>query len=379
MNERRRVVIVGAGIVGLFVAHHLAKRGVRDVIVLDKAPSLLLGASGRNGGGIRAQWTTIENIQLAKASIRQFRRLAQETGTNTWFRQGGYLFLARTEAQWDSLRKAAAFQNAHDVRTRLLSVGQAREIVPLLSTEGVVGASFNPDDGTLFPWPVVHGVAEKVRAAGIPVELGTEVIGFEASGRVRAVLTTRGRIECEWVVLCAGSWSPQVARLAGIDLPVHSERHEILVTESLKPFLDPMLVDMSNGLYVSQAMRGEAVGGMGYPHTKGESWESSFEFAQYFARALTRLIPSLKGIRALRQWAGTYDMTRDARPILGPVKYENFLVACGFSGHGFMISPVSGQLMAELIVEGRTSMPLDKFSIDRFGRGELETESLVIG
>lgn len=380
MNERRHVVVIGAGIVGLFVAYHLAKRGVRDVVVLDKAPSLLLGASGRNGGGIRAQWTTVENIQLAKESIRQFQHLALETGSNTWFRQGGYLFLARSEDQWASLQKAAAFQNSHGVRTRLVTPPEAKAIVPLLDTTGILGGSFNPDDGTLFPWPVVHGVAEKVRSYGIPIELGTEVVGFEmGGGRIRAVETNRGRIECDWAVLCAGAWSPQVARLAGVDLPVSSERHEILVTESLKPFLDPMLVDISNGLYCSQAMRGELVGGIGHPHVSGDSQDSSLAFAQSFARALCRLLPSLKGVNALRQWAGTYDMTRDARPILGPVSFENFLVACGFSGHGFMISPVSGQLLAELITDGRTSLPLDKFAIDRFARDELERESLVIG
>lgn len=380
MNQRRQVVIIGAGIVGLFVAYHLGRRGVRDVVVLDQAPSLLLGASGRNGGGIRAQWTTVENIQLARGSIEQFNRLAAATGTNTWFRQGGYLFLARTEGQWQSLRRAADFQRDHGVRTRLVTPEQARDLVPLLDASEILGGSFNPDDGTLFPWPVVHGVAERVREMGIPIELGTEVVGFEVrGGRVEAVETSRGRIACEWAVLCAGAWSPQVSRLAGVELPVFSERHEILVTESLKPFLDPMLVDMSNGLYASQAMRGEVVGGMGHPHVVGDSQDSSLEFAQTFARALCRLIPALGGVTALRQWAGSYDMTRDARPILGRAGPENFLVACGFSGHGFMISPMSGQLLAELITAGRTSFPLDKFRLERFERGELEGESLVIG
>ncbi|MBI2078417.1 MAG: FAD-binding oxidoreductase [Euryarchaeota archaeon] len=381
MKARTRVAIIGAGIVGLMTALHLARRGVTDVVVLDRAPALLLGASGRNGGGIRAQWTTAENIELAKRSIEQFERLARDTGHNTWFRQGGYLFLARTEEQLSNLRKAAAFQNAHGVRTRLVDADGARRIVPPLSTEGILGGAFNPDDGTLFPWPVVHGVAEEVRRRGVEIVLNADVVGFDtAGGKVRAVVTSRGRVEADHVLLAAGARSPSVAALLGIDLPTRPQRHEILVTEALKPFFDPMLVDLSNGLYASQAMRGEVIGGVSHPHVDGHSQESSLAFASTFARALTRLLPQLTGVRALRQWAGSYDLTPDARPILGLAgAFDNFYVACGFTGHGFMIAPMTGQLLAELMTGGKPSLPIDGFRLSRFAEGDLAKESMVIG
>jgi heterotetrameric sarcosine oxidase beta subunit len=381
LKARRDVVVVGAGIVGLMAAHHLVKRGMSDVLVVDRAPSLLLGASGRNGGGIRAQWTSVENIELARRSIEQFKALASETGQHTWFRQGGYLFLARTEDQLAQLRKAADFQNRHGVRTRLVAPAEARDIVPELNASGIVGGTYNPDDGTLFPWPVVHGVADRLKHHGVPIELNTAVTGFRRrDGRITAVETERGEIEAEHVVLAAGAWSRELAATAGIEIPTHPERHEILVTEALKPFLKPMVVDLANGLYCSQAMRGELVGGLGYPHHEGASWSSTFEFLQAFAAALTRLLPSLGGVNVLRQWAGSYDMSPDHKPILGRTpEVENLYVACGLAGHGFMIAPMAGQLTAELVTQGRTSLDIRKFRLGRFAEGDIEPETMVIG
>jgi sarcosine oxidase subunit beta len=189
-------------------------------------------------------------------------------------------------------------------------------------------------------------------------------------------------VEAEHVVVAAGARTKQIVAGLGVDLPTRPERHEIMVTEALKPFLDPMVVDLSNGLYASQAMRGEVVGGLGRPHAEGHSQGSTFEFAAHFAKALTRLLPSLSGVNVLRQWAGSYDVTPDARPILGRVgPWQNLLVACGFSGHGFMLSPTTGLILAQVILDGRTDLPLEHYSIDRFAGGRMpdDAETLVIG
>jgi len=171
-----------------------------------------------------------------------------------------------------------------------------------------------------------------------------------------------------------------VAKHIGIDIPTKPQRHEILVTEALKPYIDPMLVDLSNGLYASQAMRGEIVGGISYPHVDGHSQESSLDFSTTFAKALLRLLPQLSGVNMLRQWAGSYDIAPDGRPILGRAGgFENFYVSCGYTGHGFMIAPMTGQLIAELITGRKTSLPIDSFRLSRFQEGPIAKEEMVIG
>lgn len=380
-KDRYSVVVLGGGAIGLSIAHHLAKLGVTDVLVVDK-DSLVKGATGRNGGGVRAQWTSVENIQLAKASIQQFKHFAAETGHNVFMRQGGYLFLTRSEAQLEALRKAAAFQNEHGVRTKVIGLDEAQRIVPGLNVEGCVGATFNPDDAVLFPWPIVWGYKEAAEARGVEVATFTSAIGLEVrGGRITAVQTDRGRIACDWVVNAAGAWSRELARWVGVDLPVKPERHEILVSEPLKPFLDPMLVDLSTGYYLNQDMRGELVGGLGTHAEESMDWSSSLEFMREFSKQTVRLLPRLGPVRVLRQWAGSYDKTPDAKPILGVAERgpPNLVQANGFSGHGMMICPMVGHLVAQLIAGQKPDVDLRPYALERFERGEVEADPMVIG
>lgn len=380
-KDRYQVVVIGGGAIGLAIANELTKLGQADVLVLDK-DSLVKGATGRNGGGVRAQWTSAENIVLAQRSIQAFKRFAAETGHNVFLRQGGYLFLTRSEGQLKALAKAAAFQNEHGVRTRLISLEDARDIVAGLDTAGCVGATFNPDDAVLFPWPLVWGWKDSCEARGAEVVTHTEVTGLEvAGGKVVAVATSRGRIACDWVINAAGAWSRELARWVGLDLPVKPERHEILVSEPLKPFLDPMLVDLSNGYYINQDMRGELVGGLGTHTEESMEWTSSLDFLREFSRSTVRLLPRLGPVRVLRQWAGSYDKTPDAKPILGVAEKgpANLVQANGFSGHGMMISPMVGRLVAQLVCGQKAELDLKRFALERFEDGDIEPDPLVIG
>ncbi len=152
--------------------------------------------------------------------------------------------------------------------------------------EGVVLCAYHPDDGVIFPWPFLWGYAQAAQKRGVRVETFTTVTGFEISGgRVRAVQTDRGRIGCDTVVVAAGAWSPEVAQLAGVQLPNEPHRHEILSTEPLKPFLNPLVSVLDSGLYFSQSMRGEIVGGMGDPR------EPSALNRARTLRFLSRLLP----------------------------------------------------------------------------------------
>jgi sarcosine oxidase subunit beta len=159
LKERYQVVGIGGGANGLGVARHLAKAGLTDVLVLERS-YLLAGASGRNGGGIRAQWGTADNLVLARDSIRMFRDMSAELGFNVWFRQGGYLFLAHTEEKARALKDVVAFHNRNGVKSRYVTPTECEVLVPELNTKGVVAASYHPGDGIIFPWAVVFGLAK---------------------------------------------------------------------------------------------------------------------------------------------------------------------------------------------------------------------------
>jgi len=382
MRERASVVIVGGGIMGLSVAWNLAKNhGITDTVVVEKG-YLCGGASGRNGGGVRAQFGTEENIRLMQESIRMCRDFAAEMKINIWFRQGGYLFLARTERARKNLEQSVRVQNACGLATRLLEPKEARKIVPELSLEGVLCASYNPDDGVVFPWPFVWGYAEGAQRLGVDIETFTEVTGFETRGdHIEGVVTSRGTIRTNRVVNACGAWSPRVAALLGVALPNRPHRHEICSTEPLKPWLEPLVADLSNGLYFSQSMRGEIVGGISNDDVpEGLDMDSSHRFLALYARALTRTIPLLGGVKVLRQWAGCYDLTPDANPIVGAIDaIEGFYQASGFMGHGFMMAPVMGKLLAAHIAEDATSPLFERWNLRRFSEGKLLSENMIIG
>jgi sarcosine oxidase subunit beta len=282
-----------------------------------------------------------------------------------------------------AIRKVAAFHNANGVKTRVIDPTEIEVLVPELNKEGLVGGSFHPGDGVIFPWAVVFGLAKRCTELGVDVRTFTQATGFEASGgRVRAVETTRGRVSCDWVINAAGCWSVEVAMLLGVELPNLPVRHEILVTEALKPFLHPMLVDLRNGLYASQDMRGEVITGIGMPGEKpGVNFASSFDFTRRVAKALLDLLPSIGDVKVMRQWAGAYDVTPDNKPILGATPgFDNFLQLNGASGHGFMISPMTTKLTSELVLGKTPSMDLAPFRLDRFTPDFVpEKETLVIG
>lgn len=381
LPERCAVAIVGGGILGLALAYNLAKRGQRDVVVLE-ASYLCSGASGRNGGGVRAQWNTATNIRLAKRSLQLMETFAGELGLNIWLRRGGYLFLAKSPRLADRLAAAAELHRRHGLRTEIRSAAAAQELVPALDLQGVISAAWNPDDGVVFPWPFMWGYAQGARRLGVRVEPFTQVTGIEVSrGRVSSVRTTRGTLRCDLLVNAAGAWSPAVAALAGVTLPNQPHRHEILSTEPLKPFVGPLVSVLDSGLYFSQSMRGELVGGMGDPdEPAGLNQRASLRFLARFARALTELVPRARQVKVIRQWAGCYDVTPDNSPILGDTPgVEGFLQLSGFVGHGVMMAPAVGEAMAGwLSGDGRDEI-FDRFALARFAEGRLEREDMIIG
>lgn len=381
LPAKASVVIVGGGIMGLALAYNLARRGQKDVLVLEEG-YLCSGASGRNGGGVRAQWSTPTNVRLAKRSVELCRTFAREHGINVWFRQGGYLFLATDDTIAGRLERATQLHNSLGVPTRMVSPGGAKEIVPQLDGGRFVAAAFNPDDGVVFPWAFLWGYAQHARKLGVRIETFTKVTGIDtAGGKVIGVQTDRGAVKCDVLVNAAGAWSPGIARLADVHLPNQPHRHEICSTEPLKPWLGPLVSVLGNGLYFSQSMRGEIVGGMGDPNEPaGLEMGSTLRFLARYARAMIDCVPQVRDVKVIRQWAGCYDHTPDNNPILGETPgLPNFLQVNGFVGHGFMMAPAVTEAMATWMTGGPKDEIFDRFTLDRFITGQLIHEDFIIG
>jgi sarcosine oxidase subunit beta len=363
------VAIVGAGIIGLYTAYYLARAGAGPILVVDRG-FLSSGASGRNGGGVRQQWETRATLRLARESVAAYRRFGREFGYNIWFRQSGYLFLAETDAELARLRPVHDLVRSEGLDSRVLDAAGVRRLVDGIAPGAAIGGTYLGTDGTLYPFPAIWGLYEAVRALGVEVVLGVEVLGVTtADGRVTGLATSRGPVRAERVVNAAGGWSGDLSRAAGLEVPNHATRHEILATEPMKPFLDPMVVRPSDGLYFSQTMRGEIVGGLTLTHAPGttQGMSTSAAFLPRMAAALSRLVPRLGSLCVLRAWSGFYDDTPDGFPLIGEdPRRPGFFHANGFGGHGFMLAPSATRRVAQSVMGERTDLDPALFGPGRF-------------
>lgn len=381
------VAIVGGGIMGLAIAYELAMLGITNVAVFE-AGHLAAGASGRNGGGVRQQWSSAMNIQLMQESVALCRSFASRLHTNIWMRQGGYLFLTTTQARLQRMEKNVALQNEHGVATRMCSAKEAAEIVPELNTQGIVGACYNATDGIVFPWPFLWGYAAAAAAKGVSIATFCPVTAIEPGADGFLLQTARGPYWANRVINASGAWSGKVAELVGLSLPTWPARHEIFSTEGLKPFLQPMVSVMDSGLYASQSLRGEIVGGITHAGRFDESLSaarqialgSQFHFMQSMGQALTQLIPRLGSVKVVRQWAGPYDHSPDGSPLVGQMPgMPGFYVCCGFVGHGFMMAPVVAKHYAAHLAGTADHAMFTAWRPGRFADGETVNEDWNIG
>lgn len=380
MIKKAEVVIIGGGVIGCSIAYNLAKLGCKDVVLFEKN-SLSSGATGRCGAGIRQQFGTKMNCILARESIKIFENLSQELDYDIELSQGGYLILAYTEREVNQFKKNVALERSLDIDARFISVDDAKEIVPPLNTEGILAATFCPTDGHANPFKTNFAYAEAAQRLGAKIYTFTWVKEIKTkNNQVISVITDKEEILTPVVVNAAGGYSGEVGEMAGVDLPVYSQRHQILVTEPLDPLFRPMLMSFSRNFYCQQTPHGSILMGCGDPNEpKGYDIGTSWQFAREIAQKMTTIVPLLKEVSMIRQWAGLYNMSPDAQPILGEhPQVEGFYMAIGFSGHGFMLAPITSKLIAELILRGKTSLPIDKLEIGRFERGELVLEPSVV-
>jgi sarcosine oxidase subunit beta len=374
MKRTADAVVIGAGIAGAATAYNLAKLGQKVILVEREFPCS--GSTGRCIGGIRQQFTHDLTVRLMIESVAIFKTLSAELNRNIEWFQGGYLLLAHNEEKKRTYEQAIAIQRSYGIDVRYVSADRCREIAPGLSADELLGGAHCPTDGQANPSYTVYGFIDRMKELDGTLLDYTEVTDIRRQGdRVALVRTSRGdEIACPNVVAATGSWLADTGRLLGIDLPVTAERHESLVTEAVDRVLDPMLVDYrADGCYFVQNYgTGHFIGCYTpVPSVPGHDIAASEEFITEMPRRMTRLMPRLKGVRVIRQWAGSYEMTPDGNPIVSATGVPGFYVTGGLCGHGFMLGPAIGKHLAELIVDGRSSVDLSEFSLSRtFGKAE---------
>ncbi len=382
MIKTADVVVIGGGITGTAIAYNLAKKGVKNIALIEKE-YLASGATGRCGAGIRQQWGTEMNCKIAKYACDLFENATEELeyDGDIEFKQGGYLIVSSTEKEHEQFKKNVALQNSLGIDSKLIDLNEAKKIVPYLNTEKLVSATFHQKDGHLNPFTTVDAYAKAAERLGVKIYKYTEVTGIIVNnGRIEGVKTNKGDIGTNVVVNAAGGHSQVIAKMAGVDIPIYSERHQILVTEPVEPVLGPMVMSFSLNLYCQQVPHGAIIMGRG---DEGEPRDfritSGWHFLDEMTKTITDILPPLKDIRMIRQWAGLYNMTPDRQPILGAVdEVEGFYQAVGFSGHGFMFGPATGVLMAEKILGEENTIDIDMLHLNRFREGNLILEPSVV-
>ena len=377
------IVIIGGGVMGASTAYHLAARGVKDIVLLEKQEFWGMGATGKCAGGIRYQFSTEINVRLSLLSLPMLERFQEEIGQAIDLRWPGYLFLLTNQREVEIFRHNVAMQHALGVATEWLDGDEIRRRVPVLAAEDVIAGTFHRGDGLADPNGVVVGYVNAAKRLGVTALTNTPVVDLHVTnGRITGVETAHGAIACETVVNAAGPWAAAVSDMASVPLPVIPVRRQILTTTPLPqlPADFPFVIDFARSLYFHPEGEGLLTGQSNPDQAPGfdEQVDRQWEYA-HLENAVQRL-PLLEEAGIAARWAGLYEVTPDAHPIFGRVpQLDGYFVVAGFSGHGFMHGPGAGLLMSEIILDGQaTSLDISTLDYARFDEGRLIQEYNVI-
>lgn len=388
MKSTADAVIIGGGCMGASVAYHLARRGITDVVLLEREKMLGTGSTGRNAGGVRHQFSNAANIRLSIESIGMLERFADEVGYPIDFHQDGYLFLLSTQASVETFRENVLLQRSLGVDVQWLDANGAAALAPGLDTADVVAATFCQRDGIADPNGVTMGFAKAAQAAGASIERDTEVTAIRVeAGRISGVETTRGTIATPTVVNASGPYARQVAAMAGIDLPVDPFRRHIFIAQAPDaardlwkvPSSHIMVIDFESTFYFHREGAG-LLFGMGDPNeTPTFDTTVQWDFLPHVIDVAVRRLPALADASVSHAWAGLYEVTPDANPIVGPAPaVDGLFLINGFSGHGFQHSPAAGRILADLIVGRDPGFDVAPFAFERFTRAAAAGERYVV-
>jgi sarcosine oxidase subunit beta len=309
-------------------------------------------------------------------------RFREEIGQDVSYRQCGYLLVATNEKDASAFRRNVELQNRLDVQTQLLSGDEVRARLPLMKFEDASAGTWNPKDGLADPNSIVAGYVSAAQKLGAKAFTHAEVTGIRVSGdQVEAVETTQGVIETRTVLNTAGPWAGQVARMAGVEIPIIPIRRQMFTTNALKEIPEdfPFVIDFAQSLYFHREGDGLLIGMSNQNEKPGFDQNVDEEFEMVNFEAAMERMPLLERASRASHWAGLYEVTPDAHPIFGGSPVKGFSICAGFSGHGFMHGPIAGKLMTEHIVDGKFStVDVSMLDLARFKEGRLITEYNVV-
>jgi len=387
LPKTAKAVVIGGGIIGCSTAYHLGKLGWTDTVLLERKK--LTSGTTFHAAGLVGQLRTSANItQLLGYSVDLYKKLEAETGLGTGWKMNGGLRLACNDERWTEVKRQATTAQSFGLEMHLLTPQEAFDLWPLMNIDDLVGAAYLPTDGQANPSDITQALARGARMAGVSIFEDTEVIDLEIDkGRIRAVITADGRIECERVVVCAGQWTRPFAARFGVNVPLVSVEHQYLITESFGvPSNLPTLRDPDRLTYYKEEVGGLVMGGYepnpipwatggipeGFHYTLLDSNYDHFE--QIMEQALAR-VPGLETAGVKQLLNGPESFTPDGNFILGEApELKNFFVGAGFNAFGIASGGGAGMALAEWVAKGEPPYDLWPVDIRRFGRPHFDTD-----
>ena len=380
MEKTADVVIIGGGIIGLSIAYYLGLKKAGRIVLFEKG-QLGEGSTSRCVGGIRTQFSTEINILFSLESLKTFEQFKEEFGIDPEYKRVGYLFLATTDDERDLFKKNMKLQKQFNIPVEALAPDEIRARWPYLRTDDILEGAFCSWDGYAGPNEVLTGFANGARSAGVKIYEGTEVMRIlSAKGKIEGVRTREREISTSLVINAAGPYAGSIGEMVGVNIPVKPIRRQVFITAPfyLTGHAIPLTIDFHRGWYFRQEGEGLLLSG---PLDRESSFNLSVDWeamAETSENAMHR-VPILEAAHIARGWAGLYEISPDHHAILGEVPgIKGFILANGFSGHGFQHSPAVGNVIAELIMDGETTTAdISSLSIERFERGDLLVEHMT--